>query len=192
MSSDRGGRVLTPRTPLPAPDDPPRQLVRRPSLSSRRSRFMLTLSANSFLSVGFTLGFLDLSHFPLLAWLGGGQFRKFCMVIILILGATVWLTCWSTVEVARVLELGERPGSVHCSLARAGLCEPGCRSLTTLLPFAPRRHQPTEGHRRQPLQSCPSPSAADPTRLLRPDLCVHVLGAYARLHRPSSSPRGQH
>ncbi|CDZ98468.1 Sucrose transporter and related proteins [Phaffia rhodozyma] len=63
--------------------------------------------------LGFTLGFLDLSTFPLLAWLGGGNFRKFCVIIILILGLTVWVTCATTHETAREKEFGVRPGGVR-------------------------------------------------------------------------------
>jgi hypothetical protein len=124
-------------------------------------------------SVGFTLGFLDLSHFPLLAWLGGGQFRKFCMVIILILGATVWLTCWTTVEVARVLELGERPTCVFetLSVLASHFSPADIRSTRDL--------QQAQGHSRQPLQGRPSPATPDSARLLRPGLCLHVLGKAA-------------
>lgn len=62
--------------------------------------------------LGFTLGFLDLSSFPLLDYLGGGNFRKFCVIIILVLGFTVWVTCATTHETAREKEFGVRAGCV--------------------------------------------------------------------------------
>jgi hypothetical protein len=38
-------------------------------------------------------GFLPLAKLPVLRWLGGDQFRKFCVVAMAILVVTVWITC---------------------------------------------------------------------------------------------------
>ncbi|KAG6336692.1 hypothetical protein ID866_2399 [Astraeus odoratus] len=44
--------------------------------------------------VGYGFGFLPLAKLPFLNFLGGDQFRKFCVVSMVILVATVWVTCW--------------------------------------------------------------------------------------------------
>ncbi|KAJ7276530.1 hypothetical protein B0H12DRAFT_1085808 [Mycena haematopus] len=44
--------------------------------------------------VGFGFGFLPLARLPLINLLGGTQFRKFCVICIIILVATVWVTCY--------------------------------------------------------------------------------------------------
>ncbi|KAF8450554.1 hypothetical protein L210DRAFT_956561 [Boletus edulis BED1] len=44
--------------------------------------------------VGYGFGFLPLTKFPFLDFLGGDQFRKFCVVSITILVLTVWITCY--------------------------------------------------------------------------------------------------
>jgi len=41
-----------------------------------------------------TLGFLPLAQLPIVRLLGGDQFRKFCVICIVILVATVWITCF--------------------------------------------------------------------------------------------------
>jgi len=46
-------------------------------------------------------GFLNLAGWPVLRALGGSQFRKFCVVGIVILVITVWTTCWTQDEVQR-------------------------------------------------------------------------------------------
>lgn len=51
--------------------------------------------------VGFGFGFLPLAQLPLLRLLGGDQFRKFCVVSVIILVATVWITCWTQEEQSR-------------------------------------------------------------------------------------------
>ena len=51
--------------------------------------------------VGFGFGFLPLAQLPLLRLLGGDQFRKFCVVSIIILIITVWITCWTQEEQSR-------------------------------------------------------------------------------------------
>ncbi|KAF9019235.1 MFS general substrate transporter [Hymenopellis radicata] len=44
--------------------------------------------------VGFGIGFLPLAQFPLLEIFGGTQFRKFCILCIVILVVTVSITCY--------------------------------------------------------------------------------------------------
>ena len=39
------------------------------------------------------LGFLPLAKLPIIGLLGGTQFRKFCVIVIVVLVATVWITC---------------------------------------------------------------------------------------------------
>lgn len=51
--------------------------------------------------VGFGFGFLPLAQLPLLRLLGGDQFRKFCVVSVIVLVATVWITCWTQDETSR-------------------------------------------------------------------------------------------
>lgn len=43
--------------------------------------------------VGFGFGFLPLAQLPIIRLLGGDQFRKFCVICIVILVTTVWITC---------------------------------------------------------------------------------------------------
>jgi solute carrier family 45, member 1/2/4 len=52
-------------------------------------------------SLHFTLGFLPLARLPVLRWLGGDQFRKFCIVSMTILVITVWITCFCHEEKER-------------------------------------------------------------------------------------------
>ncbi|THH12545.1 hypothetical protein EW146_g7599 [Bondarzewia mesenterica] len=52
--------------------------------------------------VGFGFGFLPLASMPVLRLLGGDQFRKFCVVALLILVATVWITCFTQPEKERL------------------------------------------------------------------------------------------
>lgn len=51
--------------------------------------------------VGFGFGFLPLARMPILRLLGGDQFRKFCVVALVILVATVWVTCYTQEEKER-------------------------------------------------------------------------------------------
>ncbi|KAI0347164.1 MFS general substrate transporter [Trametopsis cervina] len=51
--------------------------------------------------VGFGFGFLPLASMPILRLLGGDQFRKFCVISIILLVITVWITCWSQEEQSR-------------------------------------------------------------------------------------------
>ncbi|KAL0564423.1 hypothetical protein V5O48_017623 [Marasmius crinis-equi] len=43
--------------------------------------------------IGFGFGFLPLDKLPIIRLLGGSQFRKFCVICIVILAITVWMTC---------------------------------------------------------------------------------------------------
>lgn len=44
--------------------------------------------------VGYGFGFIPLAKLPFLSFLGGDQFRKFCVVSMTILVITVWITCF--------------------------------------------------------------------------------------------------
>lgn len=46
-------------------------------------------------------GFLPLAQLPIIRLLGGTQFRKFCVICIIILVTTVWMTCFFHEEQAR-------------------------------------------------------------------------------------------
>lgn len=58
--------------------------------------------------VGFTLGFLNLNKVPVLRLLGGDQFRKLCVVALIILIITVWITCATFEESERPQLFGRR------------------------------------------------------------------------------------
>lgn len=67
-----------------------------------------------------TAGFLNLGKFPIIRLVGGGQFRKgeressdwalktVCIVALLLLVLTVWITCWTQEEDERESVFGER------------------------------------------------------------------------------------
>jgi solute carrier family 45 protein 1/2/4 len=42
--------------------------------------------------IGFALGGMNLKNWPVLSWFGGDQFRKVCIITMIVLGATVWTT----------------------------------------------------------------------------------------------------
>ncbi|GFZ42873.1 hypothetical protein JCM24511_00591 [Saitozyma sp. JCM 24511] len=63
--------------------------------------------------IGFTLGFLNLANVPIIRLVGGGQFRKVCIVGLLILVLTVWITCWTQEESERESIFGERRSKVR-------------------------------------------------------------------------------
>ncbi|EGO27826.1 hypothetical protein SERLADRAFT_447045 [Serpula lacrymans var. lacrymans S7.9] len=44
--------------------------------------------------IGYGFGYLPLAQLPLLRLLGGDQFRKFCVVTMIVLTVTVWITCF--------------------------------------------------------------------------------------------------
>lgn len=48
--------------------------------------------------VGYGFGFFPLADIPVLRWIGGTQFRKFCVVVLVVLVVTVWITCWTQEE----------------------------------------------------------------------------------------------
>ncbi|KAG6911218.1 hypothetical protein DXG01_003085 [Tephrocybe rancida] len=51
--------------------------------------------------IGFGFGFLPLAKLPIIELLGGTQFRKFCVICIIILVITVWITCYCHEELGR-------------------------------------------------------------------------------------------
>lgn len=51
--------------------------------------------------IGFGFGFLPLAELPIINLLGGKQFRKFCIICIVILVVTVWITCYCHEEEER-------------------------------------------------------------------------------------------
>lgn len=51
--------------------------------------------------IGYGFGFLPLEGIPVLKWIGGTQFRKFCIVVLVVLVITVWITCWTQAEQER-------------------------------------------------------------------------------------------
>ncbi|KAJ7180236.1 major facilitator superfamily domain-containing protein [Mycena crocata] len=51
--------------------------------------------------IGYGFGFLPLAQLPIIRLLGGDQFRKFCIICIVILVITVWITCYSHEEQER-------------------------------------------------------------------------------------------
>ncbi|TXT11019.1 hypothetical protein VHUM_01770 [Vanrija humicola] len=56
--------------------------------------------------VGFTMGFINLDNVRWLKWLGGEQFRKLCVLSLVLLVTTVWITC-------RFVQEDERPRHFH-------------------------------------------------------------------------------
>lgn len=58
--------------------------------------------------VGYTIGWQDLDKWPILKPLGTGQFRKVCLLTIVILSITVGITCLTQHEVAREPNLNGR------------------------------------------------------------------------------------
>lgn len=48
--------------------------------------------------IGYGFGFFPLADIPILKWIGGSQFRKFCIIVLVVLVITVWITCWTQVE----------------------------------------------------------------------------------------------
>lgn len=51
--------------------------------------------------IGYGFGFFPLADIPVLRWIGGSQFRKFCIVALTVLVTTVWITCWTQQEYER-------------------------------------------------------------------------------------------
>ena len=48
--------------------------------------------------IGYGFGFFPLADIPILKWIGGTQFRKFCIVALVVLVVTIWITCWTQEE----------------------------------------------------------------------------------------------
>lgn len=58
--------------------------------------------------VGFTFGFVKLADWKILRPLGGDQFRKVCIIAVLVLVVTVWITCFTQHEKERPQNSGDR------------------------------------------------------------------------------------
>ncbi|TFK43415.1 major facilitator superfamily domain-containing protein [Crucibulum laeve] len=52
--------------------------------------------------IGYGFGFLPLAELPVIRWIHGSQFRKFCIICIIILVITVFITCYYHEEEERV------------------------------------------------------------------------------------------
>ncbi|ODN76973.1 hypothetical protein L202_05536 [Cryptococcus amylolentus CBS 6039] len=63
--------------------------------------------------VGFTMGFLKLNDMPIIRLAGGGQFRKVCIVALVLLIVTVWITCWTQEEKEKENIFGERRSNIR-------------------------------------------------------------------------------
>jgi solute carrier family 45 protein 1/2/4 len=64
--------------------------------------------------VGYGFGFLPLASLPIIRLVGGDQFRKFCIIAIVLLVITVWITCYTQTEEERILQ---RPSEGYVILA---------------------------------------------------------------------------
>ncbi|KAG8718515.1 hypothetical protein FRC08_005114 [Ceratobasidium sp. 394] len=60
--------------------------------------------------IGFALGGVLLENWPVLRWFGGDQFRKVCIVTMVILGGTVWATLATQEEREKEVDLLKREG----------------------------------------------------------------------------------
>jgi len=58
--------------------------------------------------IGFALGGVVLENWPVLRWFGGDQFRKVCIVTMIILGSTVWATLVTQEEREKEVDLLKR------------------------------------------------------------------------------------
>lgn len=58
--------------------------------------------------IGFAFGGAELQNWPILSWFGGDQFRKVCIVTMVILGATVWITLATQEETEKEVDLLKR------------------------------------------------------------------------------------
>lgn len=58
--------------------------------------------------LGYALGSLNLANAPILKYVGGGQFRKICIIAIVALVTTVWATVWFTEEEEREEQFGQK------------------------------------------------------------------------------------
>ncbi|KAF7288297.1 ANK-REP-REGION domain-containing protein [Mycena chlorophos] len=60
--------------------------------------------------IGFGFGFLPLASLPLVRLLGGSQFRKFCIICLIVLVITVGITCYCHEEQERPAAAGQKKG----------------------------------------------------------------------------------
>jgi len=77
--------------------------------------------------IGYGFGFLPLEDIPVLRWIGGSQFRKFCIVVLVVLVITVWITCWTQTEQERPKKqvgsshLRQILGNIHAAILKLPL-----------------------------------------------------------------------
>ncbi|KAF8341364.1 major facilitator superfamily domain-containing protein [Cantharellus anzutake] len=63
--------------------------------------------------IGFGIGFLNLAEWKILHFLGGSQFRKVCILSLVVLIITVWWTCWTQIEVSGAKGFKNREEGLH-------------------------------------------------------------------------------
>lgn len=68
--------------------------------------------------VGFTFGFVKLADWKILRPLGGDQFRKVCIIAVLVLVVTVWITCFTQHEKERPQNTEDREDSGMVEVVR--------------------------------------------------------------------------
>jgi len=73
-----------------------------------RAYFVIYHDVSGGVFSALRIGFLPLAKLPFLNLLGGDQFRKFCVVSIIILVITVWITCFCHEERETVSARKER------------------------------------------------------------------------------------
>jgi hypothetical protein len=109
--------------------------------------------------VGYGFGFLPLATLPIIRLIGGDQFRKFCIIVIVVLVVTVWITCYTQAEEERILQ---RPSEGYTILYLAVL--PALDNI-----------QDNPGNLGQHLHRRRRASQTCATSMLRTDLRVHGL-----------------
>ncbi|GAA6044081.1 hypothetical protein JCM8097_000197 [Rhodosporidiobolus ruineniae] len=90
--------------------------------------------------LGYLLGYFDLGHssFPLLRWIGGGQFRKLAVLACVVMVGCVGVTCWTQEETARPRLMREGEGRESAWRKLKGVGRDVARSIRTL-PLPVRR-----------------------------------------------------
>ncbi|WVN90378.1 uncharacterized protein L203_105614 [Cryptococcus depauperatus CBS 7841] len=63
--------------------------------------------------LGFTMGFLNLAQVPVIRLVGGGQFRKVCIVALFLLVISICITCWTQEEQEKDSIFGERRSKIR-------------------------------------------------------------------------------
>lgn len=58
--------------------------------------------------VGFAMGGMELENWPILSWFGGEQFRKVCILTMVVLGGTVWITLVTQEEREKEIDVLKR------------------------------------------------------------------------------------